>query len=56
MGVPFVGLKDGWSARVTSGLAFTFRNSATVSLGAELGGLGAGYDIWSAKARVNWPF
>jgi outer membrane autotransporter protein len=56
VGVPFVGLKDGWSARVTSGLAFTFRNSATVSLGAELGGLGAGYDIWSAKARVNWPF
>jgi hypothetical protein len=56
VGAPFVGIKDGWSARVTSGLAFTFRNSATVSLSGELGGLGAGYDIWSANAKVMWPF
>jgi outer membrane autotransporter protein len=56
VGVPFVGIKDGWSARVTSGLAFTFRNTATVSLGGELGGLGAGYDIWSANAKIMWPF
>jgi hypothetical protein len=56
VGVPFVGLKDGWSGRVTSGLAFTFRNSATVSLGGELGGIGAGYEIWSANARLRWPF
>ena len=26
------------------------------SVGAELGGLGAGYEIWSANARVNWLF
>ncbi len=53
---PFVGIKDGWSARVTSGLAFTWRNNAVLSLGGELGGLGAGYEIWSANARVMWPF
>jgi hypothetical protein len=28
----------------------------SLSLGAELGGLGAGYDLWSANARMNWPF
>jgi hypothetical protein len=50
------GLKDGWSARVISGVAMTARNGASLSLGGELGGLGAGYEVWSANARVNWPF
>jgi hypothetical protein len=49
-------LKEGWSAPVTSGLAITFRNGATASLGGELSDLGAGYDIWSADAKVMWPF
>lgn len=49
-------LKEGWSARVTSGLAITFRNGATASLGGELSDLAAGYDIWSADAKVMWPF
>jgi hypothetical protein len=53
---PFVGIKDGWSARVTSGLAFAWSNNALLSLGGELGGLGAGYEIWSANARLSWPF
>jgi len=44
------------AARVTSGLALTLRNNATISLGGELGGLGAGYEIWSANAKVTWPF
>jgi hypothetical protein len=55
--VPFVGLKDGWSARATTGVTFAAsRGGPSLTLGGELGGLGAGYDIWSANARVNWPF
>jgi hypothetical protein len=57
VGVPFVGIKDGWSARATTGITFaTGRYGPSLSLGGELGGIGAGYDIWSASARVNWPF
>lgn len=57
VGVPFVGIKDGWSARATTGVTFaTSRNGPSLSLGGELGGIGAGYDIWSANARLNWPF
>jgi hypothetical protein len=26
------------------------------ALGGELGGLGAGYDIWSVNGQANWPF
>ena len=57
VGIAFVGIKDGWSERVTTGV--TTKLGATgpsLSLGAELGGLGAGYDIWSASMRVSWPF
>jgi Autotransporter beta-domain len=57
VGVPFVGIKDGWSGRATTGLTFaTSRGGPSVSLGGELGGIGAGYDIWSANARVSYPF
>ena len=57
VGVPFVGIKDGWSERVTSGVTLSNgRAGPSLSLGGELGGLGAGYDIWSANARANWPF
>ncbi len=55
--MPFVGIKDGWSGRVTSGVTLkSGRAGPTLSLGGELGGLGAGYDIWSANARADWPF
>ena len=55
--IPFVGIKDGWSERVTAGATFTTgRAGPSLSLGGELGGLGAGYDIWSVNARANWPF
>jgi Autotransporter beta-domain len=57
VGVPFVGIKDGWSERVTGGVTMTNgRAGPSLSLAGELGGLGAGYDIWSANARANWPF
>ncbi len=55
--IPFVGVKDGWSERVTAGATFSTGHAGpTLSLGGELGGLGAGYDIWSANARADWPF
>jgi hypothetical protein len=55
--VSFVGIHNGWSERVTAGTTFTTgRAGPSLSLGGELGGLGAGYDIWSVNARANWPF
>jgi hypothetical protein len=56
VGVPYVGIQDGWSERVTAGVTLKHASGATVSVGGELGGLGAGYDIWSANARVDWRF
>jgi Autotransporter beta-domain len=57
VGIAFVGIKDGWSERVTGGLTMKSGLAGpSLSLGAELGGLGAGYDLWSANARMNWPF
>ncbi|MGP0093898.1 MAG: autotransporter outer membrane beta-barrel domain-containing protein, partial [Xanthobacteraceae bacterium] len=55
--VPYVGIKDGWSARATAGVTMLPGTSGvTISLGGELGGLGAGYDLWSVNGRVSWPF
>jgi hypothetical protein len=56
--VPYIGIKDGWSARATAGVTMMpgFGGGPTVSLGGEVFGLGAGYDVWSVNARVNWPF
>jgi hypothetical protein len=52
-----VGIQNGWSERVTAGATWTFvRGGPSVSLGGELGGIGAGYDLWSANARLDWPF
>jgi hypothetical protein len=57
VGIAFVGIQDGWSGRVTTGVNLASgRSGASLSLGGEIGGLGAGYEIWSAKARMNMPF
>jgi hypothetical protein len=56
VGQPLVGIKNGWSGRVTTGITTTMSSGLAVSVGGELGGLGAGYEVWSANARVNWPF
>ncbi len=56
VGVPFVGIEDGWSGRVTAGVSMNFANGATATFGGELGGLGSDYYIWSANARLNWRF
>jgi len=54
--IPYVGIQNGWSERVTAGATWTFRGGPSLSLGGELGGIGAAYDLWSANARVDWPF
>jgi hypothetical protein len=55
-GMPIVGIGNGWSGRVTAGLSWTCLNGGTLSLGSEYGGLGAQNKVWTANARVLWPF
>ena len=55
-GLPVVGIGDGWSARVTGGVAYTAAGGASLSLGGEYGGLGAAYKVWTANARGTLPF
>ena len=55
-GQPLVGLADGWSGRVTGGVAVAQRGGGLLSLGGEYGGLGANYKIWTANARAMWLF
>jgi hypothetical protein len=56
VGIPYVGIQDGWSERVTAGVTLKHVSGATLALGGELGGLGGGYDLWTANARLDWPF
>jgi hypothetical protein len=46
----------GVSGRVTSGLSVMLAGGPKLTIGGELGGLGGNVEIWSANARVNWPF
>ncbi|MBI3704762.1 MAG: autotransporter outer membrane beta-barrel domain-containing protein [Rhizobiales bacterium] len=55
-GQPIVGIGDGWSGRVTSGIAFTGKGGMTVAIGCEYGGIGASYKIWTGNARATWQF
>jgi autotransporter-like protein len=55
-GQPVVGIGDGWSARVTGGVAYTAAGGASLSLGGEYGGLGAAYKVWTAKVLGTLPF
>lgn len=56
VGVPFVGIRDGWSGRVTGGINVATAGGGSFALGGEYGGIGAHYDVWTANARANWPF
>lgn len=56
VGVPFVGLNDGWSGRVTGGVNIATAGGGSLALGGEYGGIGANYGVWTANARANWPF
>jgi hypothetical protein len=51
-----VPLLEGWSARVTGGMAARFANGAQVAIGAELGGIGGDVQIWTFRARGSIPF
>ena len=53
---PFVGLSDGWSARVTTGAAMAFTGGERLSIEGELGGIGSGDRLWSISVRGSIPF
>lgn len=55
-GTPVACIKNGWSGRVTTGLSATASHGTVLSLGGELGGLGADYKIWSGNVRGTVPF
>ena len=55
-GLTTVPLLQGWSARVTAGLAMTFAQSALLSLGGEYGGIGSDTHIWTWRVRGSVPF
>jgi hypothetical protein len=55
-GTPVANIKDGWSARVTSGAAWSRLGGASISFGGELGGIGSNYKIWSGQLRGTVPF
>jgi hypothetical protein len=55
-GEPVVGIGNGWSARLTTGISWACASGPVLSLGSEYGGLGATYKIWSANGRILWPF
>ena len=56
VGVPFVGISDGWSGRVAAGVNIVTVGGGSLALGGEYGGIGANYGVWTASARANWPF
>lgn len=55
-GVPDADITDGWSGRVSGGISLTTSGGGTLSLGGEYGGIGAGYQTWSANAGASWAF
>ena len=55
-GTPVASIKDGWSGRVTGGVTATALRGTVLTLGGELGGLGADYKIWSGNIRGTMPF
>ena len=55
-GTPVVGIGNGWSGRVTSGVSFTARSGAALVIGGEYGGIAADYKIWSGNVRGSMPF
>jgi hypothetical protein len=52
---PFVGLSDGWSARVTTGAVIAFAGGR-LSIEGELGDIGSGDPLWSISVRGSIPF
>jgi hypothetical protein len=49
-------LIDGWSARITTGLGIKFASGGVIGIGAEYGGIGSNFEIWTYKAKAQVPF
>jgi len=54
--VPFAGIGEGWSGRVTGGLSMPVWGRGSLTFGGEYGGLGANYKTWTGNARLTVPF
>ncbi len=54
--VPFAGIGEGWSARVTGGFNMRVFTTGSLSVGGEYGGIGADYKLWTGTARLTLPF
>ncbi|WP_159450493.1 Ig-like domain repeat protein [Bradyrhizobium mercantei] len=54
--VPTQFVLDGWSARATAGIAARFGDGAQVALGAERGGIGGQFALWTYRVRASVPF
>jgi hypothetical protein len=50
------GISQGWSGRVTGGVAIAKSKNGSLTLGGEYGGIGANYKIWTGQARAVWAF
>ncbi|HET8920122.1 MAG TPA: Ig-like domain repeat protein [Xanthobacteraceae bacterium] len=55
-GLTTVPLLQGFSARVTGGVAASFAGGATLGAGGEFGGIGSANHIWTWTARGRIPF
>jgi hypothetical protein len=55
-GQPTFSLKNGWAARVTTGVNYFTPGGASLGLTGELGGLGSNYKIWSGMVSGALPF
>jgi hypothetical protein len=41
---------------VTGGVGVKFASGGTIGVGAEYGGIGSDFQIWTFKAKANVPF
>jgi outer membrane autotransporter protein len=54
--VPAIFVLDGWSARAVGGVTARFTGGAQISVGAERGGIGGDFALWTYRARASIPF
>jgi outer membrane autotransporter protein len=56
VGLTTVPILQGFSARMTGGIAATFAGGASLGAGGEFGGIGSDNHIWTWTARGRIPF
>jgi hypothetical protein len=54
--VPSIYVLQGWSARAVGGVTARFADGAQISVGAERGGIGGDFALWTYRARASIPF